>query len=69
MTALANKAHRQDGRMAGEREEMALVGVLTLQMLARHTLDDMPTRADALRRRLDDTPIHILEDHSGAGRP
>jgi len=43
--------------------------VLTLQMLARHTLDELPGRADVLRRRLDDTPIHILEDHTGAGCP
>ena len=63
VAALAAKAHRQDGRMAGEREEMALVGVLTLQMLARHALDELPDRAASLRARLDAAPIHILEEH------
>ena len=63
VAALAAKAHRTDGRMAGEREEMALVGVLTLQMLARHALDELPDRAASLRARLDAAPIHILEEH------
>ncbi|MDQ2102251.1 asparagine synthase (glutamine-hydrolyzing) [Azospirillum isscasi] len=63
VAALAAKAHRQDGRMAGEREEMALVGVLTLQMLARNVLDELPGRASSLRARLDAAPIHILEEH------
>lgn len=63
VAALAAKAHRTDGRMAGEREEMALVGVLTLQMLARNVLDELPGRASTLRARLDAAPIHILEEH------
>ncbi|AWJ86708.1 asparagine synthase (glutamine-hydrolyzing) (plasmid) [Azospirillum sp. TSH58] len=63
VAALAAKAHRTDGRMAGEREEMALVGVLTLQMLARNVLDELPGRASSLRARLDAAPIHILEEH------
>ncbi|MGY0834732.1 asparagine synthase (glutamine-hydrolyzing) [Azospirillum argentinense] len=63
VAALAAKAHRTDGRMAGEREEMALVGVLTLQMLARNVLDELPGRASTLRTRLDAAPIHILEEH------
>ena len=62
--ALAAKAHRSEGRMAGEREEMALVGVLTLQMLARNTLDELPSRAQAARVTLESAPIHILEDHT-----
>ncbi|MBP2314937.1 asparagine synthase (glutamine-hydrolyzing) [Azospirillum soli] len=62
--ALAAKAHRSEGRMAGEREEMALVGVLTLQMLARNTLDELPSRAQAARVTLGSAPIHILEDHT-----
>ncbi len=67
VATLAGRAHRQDGRMAGEREEMALVGVLTLQMLARQILDELPQRAAALRDRLDRAAIHVLDDQTGAG--
>jgi len=66
--ALASKAHRQDGRMAGEREEMALVGALTLQLLAHAYQDDFAARAAARLRRLDGTPAHVHEDrlaHAG----
>ncbi|AWK88862.1 asparagine synthase (glutamine-hydrolyzing) [Azospirillum thermophilum] len=61
MAALAARAHARDGRMAGEREEMALVGVLTLQMLARAMIDELPRRAAALRTALDRADIHVLE--------
>ncbi len=64
VAALAARAHARDGRMAGEREEMALVGVLTLQLLARAVTDDFPARAAAARRRLDDAPLHILVDRA-----
>jgi len=69
VTALAARAHARNGHMAGEREEMALVGVLTLQLLARAMTDDFPARADAARHRLDETPIHVLEDRSPGARP
>jgi asparagine synthase (glutamine-hydrolysing) len=50
---LAARAFDRQGRMAGEREEMALVGALTLQGLAQAYLADFGSRADAARRRLD----------------
>ncbi|WP_372399289.1 asparagine synthase (glutamine-hydrolyzing) [Azospirillum sp. HJ39] len=68
VAALADKAHRQNGRMAGEREEMALVGTLTLQMLAHYVHDELPHRVRDQRAALDRAEIHILEDHaSGTG--
>jgi len=62
VTALAEKAHRQDGRMSGEREEMALVGVLTLQMLAHNVFDELPQRVRQQRDALERAEIHVLED-------
>ena len=63
VTALSAKARASGGRMSGEREEMALVGALTLQMLAHQVLEDLPQRAATARRRLDKVPVHVLEDH------
>ncbi|WP_051340480.1 asparagine synthase (glutamine-hydrolyzing) [Azospirillum halopraeferens] len=63
---LAARAHRQEGRMAGEREEMALVGVLTLQMLAHAYREDFRDRATRARGRLEAATLHVLEDHAGA---
>ncbi|CAO3431627.1 asparagine synthase (glutamine-hydrolyzing) [Azospirillum doebereinerae] len=62
VAALADKAHRQDGRMSGEREEMALVGVLTLQMLAHNVFDELPQRVRQQRDALERAEIHVLED-------
>jgi len=65
--ALVSKAHRQDGRMAGEREEMALVGILTLQMLAHAYGDTFRYRVAERHAHLEEIPIHVLEDRAGAG--
>jgi len=66
-TKLVAKARRLEGRMSGEREEMALVGLLTLQIMAYLYLECFTTRAAELRRRLDDRPPCVAEDHT-AGR-
>ena len=50
---LTARAFDRQGQMAGEREEMALVGALTLQGLAQAYLVDFGVRATAARRRLD----------------
>ena len=63
VATLAGKAHRQNGHMTGEREEMALVGVLTLQMLAHNILDELPQRVRQQRAALERADIHVLEDH------
>ena len=57
---LVARAHRQDGRMTGEREEMTLVGLLTLQLLAHAFLEDFSARAAERRARLEDSPVHVL---------
>ncbi|WP_207456452.1 asparagine synthase (glutamine-hydrolyzing) [Azospirillum sp. SYSU D00513] len=66
VASLSAKAHRSGGQMAGEREEMALVGVLTMQMLAKDYLEDFPRTAATLRRKLEEVPTHVLEDRLGA---
>lgn len=64
---LIDKGRRQQGRMGGEREEMALVGVLTLQLLARQFLEDFPARAAAAREQLARVPPSVAaEDPAGA---
>ncbi|MFA7430761.1 MAG: asparagine synthase (glutamine-hydrolyzing) [Rhodospirillaceae bacterium] len=57
---LVAKARAQGGVMAGEREEMALVGLVTLQRLARLFLDEFPARADAARVALNDTTPSVV---------
>ena len=59
---LLDRARARDGHLAGEREEMALVGALTLQALGQAFLVDLPSRAAAARRRLDGTPPQVLVD-------
>jgi asparagine synthase (glutamine-hydrolysing) len=50
---MVGRAVTQDGHLAGEREEMALVGALTLQLLAQQYLVDLPHRVEAATRALD----------------
>jgi asparagine synthase (glutamine-hydrolysing) len=59
---LADKAFDRQGHMAGEREEMALVGALTLQGLAQAYLVDFGDRAADARRRLDRVEPTVLVD-------
>lgn len=68
VASLAAKAHAGEGRMAGEREEMALVGVLTLQMLAQAMLDELPQKIRRQRAALDRADTHILHDRLGTTR-
>jgi asparagine synthase (glutamine-hydrolysing) len=50
---LVDKAVRLKGAMGGEREEMALVGLLTLQLLARQFGDEFAGRAARARQALE----------------
>lgn len=59
---LAARAHAQNGRMAGEREEMALVGLLTLQLLDHAFRVEGPQRYEERYRHLEASPPHVLED-------
>ena len=59
---LLDRARARDGHMAGEREEMALVGALTLQALGQAYLHDFAGRAADARRRLGDAAPQVLVD-------
>jgi len=65
---LIDKAHRNAGRMSGEREEMALVGLLTLQLLGHWFLDCFAGRAAEARQRLDACEPDVFEDRSTGQR-
>lgn len=54
--------------MNGEREEMALVGLLTIQILASLYTERFEARVEDLRRRLDDCDADVLEDRSACAR-
>jgi asparagine synthase (glutamine-hydrolysing) len=66
---LRDRARAKGGALAGEREEMGLVGALTLQALAQAFLDEGPARAAAARARFDAGPppqVHVdLLDSGG----
>jgi asparagine synthase (glutamine-hydrolysing) len=66
---LAGRAFDREGHMAGEREEMALVGALTLQALGRAYLRDLPGRVDQARRRLAGVQPRVLVDRVGTSVP
>lgn len=50
-------------RMIGEREEMGLAGIFTLDMLRLSFGADFARRADAARRALEARPAQIMVDH------
>ncbi|MEO5372956.1 MAG: asparagine synthase (glutamine-hydrolyzing) [Alphaproteobacteria bacterium] len=62
---LLDKAHRQDGVMGGEREDMGLVGLLTLRLLRRLFGEGFTARADAARALLDRSPLCVFADTVG----
>ena len=69
---LRDRARARGGALPGEREEMALVGALTLQVLGRGYLVEGTARAAAARARFDaGPPPHVLVDLIGdpADRP
>jgi asparagine synthase (glutamine-hydrolysing) len=59
---LLAKARRQHGHMSGEREEMAVVGMVTLQSLGHAFLEELPRRTRELRGRLDRSMPQVLEE-------
>jgi asparagine synthase (glutamine-hydrolysing) len=64
---LAEKAWSRNGAMAGEREEMALMGILTLQLLAEWVRKELPAEARRLHDRLKQVPPNVLEDRTPIG--
>jgi asparagine synthase (glutamine-hydrolysing) len=61
---LIEKARRQAGRMAGEREEMALIGMLTLQLLGHFYLETFAGRVDEAVQGLGHVEPSVLEDQT-----
>lgn len=63
---LQSKARAGDGKMASAREEMALMAVLSLQLLAHSFARQWPDRMMAARARLAEVPCVVLEDRVDA---
>jgi len=61
---LIEKARRQAGRMVGEREEMALIGMLTLQLLGHFYLETFAGRVAEAVQRLGHVEPSVLEDQT-----
>jgi len=59
---LVAKARARRGAMTGEREEMALVGLLTLQLLAHQFLVELAGRVEKARAGLSRTPPAVRVD-------
>ncbi len=63
---LVSKAQRSAGHLSGEREEMGLVGILTLRLLAGFFGAGFGDRARQAYDRLARTAPHVLIDRSSA---
>jgi asparagine synthase (glutamine-hydrolysing) len=63
---LLRKAERRGGSLAGEREEMGLVGILTLRLLQTLFGAGFAQRAAEARARLEGAVPHVLVDQSSA---
>jgi len=59
---LQSKALAQDGKMTSAREEMALMAVLSLQLLANSFGQQWPARLKAAQQRLEAVPCVVLVD-------
>ncbi len=66
---LVDKARTRRGHMTGEREEMALVGLLTLQLLAHHYLERFAVRVAEARAALRAEMPRVLVDRAPATKP
>src|SRR4029079_17661934 len=65
---LVDKARRRNGHLGSEREEMALVGLLTLQILGHAYLEEFAGRARHRRQQFDAAEAHVLVDVAGGAR-
>jgi asparagine synthase (glutamine-hydrolysing) len=66
---LVEKARRQQGVLVGEREEMGLVGLLTLMLLGHQFGPEFAGRAREARRHLDRSPPVVLIDRLTGEHP
>ncbi len=65
---LAEKAWSREGRMGSEREEMALMGILTLQLLSRWLRSEFAAEVVESARRLAGTSPSVLVDRVSSSR-
>jgi len=65
---LIAKARRQAGHMSSEREEMALIGLLTLQLLGHFYFESFNQRTSDACRELDRYEPAVLEDRAAVRR-
>jgi asparagine synthase (glutamine-hydrolysing) len=61
---LLGRAQRREGAMLGEREDMGLVGVLSLSLLGRQFGAEFSSRAATARRQLEQFPLHVFVDQA-----
>jgi asparagine synthase (glutamine-hydrolysing) len=62
VSKLVEKARSRAGHMSGEREEMALLGVLTLQILASQYFSGFAQRVDESRNKMEGWRLMRLTD-------
>jgi asparagine synthase (glutamine-hydrolysing) len=62
---LTARFRRPDAGAAGEREQMALIGILTLQVLGHHFTEGFSRQVSDALARLGGRAPQVLEDHSG----
>lgn len=68
-TLLMARMRRLKGRATGEREEMAFIGILTLQLLGHLYRETFDERVNESVRRLATRPPHVLEDVGSGAIP
>ncbi len=66
---LRAKAVQQGGCMGGEREEMVLVGLLTLRLLTRQFGPEFPARVRQAESRLNHVPLTVDVDRVNQSGP
>lgn len=66
-TRLVEKARDRGGRLRSEREEMALVGVLTLRLLHRSFVEELSDRITGAVRRFRERERDVRADYSRHG--
>lgn len=59
---LVAKLVARSGQIVGEREEMGLVGIVSLSILARQFGREWAARVHNARSALDQAPLHVFED-------
>jgi asparagine synthase (glutamine-hydrolysing) len=64
VTRLLERTRALDGNVPGEREEMGLMGVLTLRLLSESFNREFPERARKAREKLAESRCHVFVDRT-----